>query len=96
MKKPAGSADAWQSGPGCGMRVESREAYGSGRMLLEVWRHPQTGVLENDPKQPQVCMTRDEGFYPIEDRFCPLVGGGEEGWCVKPPQQSLSGQRVKG
>ena len=58
--------------------------------------HLGEGVLENDQKQPQVCMARDEGFYPIEDRFCPLVGGGEEGWCVKPPQQGLSGRRAKG
>ena len=58
MKKPAGSADAWQGVPGGGMRVELEAAGGPG-CLRGFWRHPWTGVLENDPKQPQVCMALD-------------------------------------
>ena len=40
------------------MRVELEAAGGPG-CLRGFWRHPWTGVLENDQKQPQVCMALD-------------------------------------
>ena len=66
---------------------------------------PATGHLEDTLRQGCWRTTKNSlrcvwhltrGFTPFRAGSVRLLEGGEEGWCVKPPQQGLSGQRAKG